>query len=143
MNDLVNPSPPEPHANSGYETTDVNPVAIGVFALGLVIMTATVLLLLGWVFWRMEGVAKRTDRPQSSASVDQTFTGPKLQDQPSAELAHFRSEENRRLTSYAWINREQGVVHIPVERAIKVLAVRGLPEPREPVKPTENQDIKP
>jgi len=143
MSDHFNQPPPEAHSKTGHETTDVNPLAIGLFALGLGLMVAVVLPLLSWVFWRFEAVAKLNDRPQSSVSTPPTFSGPRLQEQPSVDLARLRAEAHRRLSSYAWVDREQGVVRIPIERAIKLLAERGLPEPRGRLKPTEEQDVKP
>ena len=127
MSDHMNPSPAEPPSKSGYETTDVNPFAIGLFALALILMIALVLPFLNWIFWRFEAAAKSADRPQSSVSIKSTFSGPRLQDQPAVDLAEFRDDEDRRLSSYGWVDQQQGIVRIPIERAIKVLAERGFP----------------
>ena len=47
------------------------------------------------------------------------------------------SEENKVLDHYAWVDQNAGVVRIPIERAIDVLAEKGLPyrpaAPEEPV----------
>jgi len=34
------------------------------------------------------------------------------------------------LKSYGWIDRDKGVVHIPIDRAIEILAERGLTRSR-------------
>ena len=143
MNDHVNQSPPESHPISLHETTDVNPMAIAGFAVGLSATVIFVLIFMNWMFWRFEVNAKRTDVPQSSTTVEQKFTGPKLQAQPSVELARFRRDEQQRLSSYGWVDRRQGAIRIPVKRAIELLAKRGLPEPKGAMKPTEEQDSKP
>jgi hypothetical protein len=36
-------------------------------------------------------------------------------------------QENKRLTTYGWVDPKVGVVRIPVEEAMKLLAERGLP----------------
>ena len=49
---------------------------------------------------------------------------------PTAELARMKQEELGRLNDYGWVDRKAGVAHIPVERAIDILAKTGLPVPR-------------
>jgi hypothetical protein len=42
-------------------------------------------------------------------------------------MAKFRAEEEKRLRSYGWVDQQQGVAHIPIDRAIDALARKGLP----------------
>ncbi len=64
---------------------------------------------------------------------------PRLQNYPFYDLRAFRSEENRVLEHYGWVDKNAGVVRIPVERAMDVLAEQGLPyrsaAPEEPSVP--------
>jgi hypothetical protein len=46
---------------------------------------------------------------------------------PRVDLSAMRAAEDRRLKGYGWIDRGVGTVHIPVERAIELIAERGLP----------------
>jgi len=109
--------------------TDVHPWSIGLFAFALAVMLAAVLPLVVWIFWQLESMSKKHDvAPTPIASPDER-RGPRLQSQPAAELQQFRQAENQRFGSYRWIDREQGVLQIPIERAIELLAERGLPEP--------------
>ncbi len=39
----------------------------------------------------------------------------------------LQAEQEGRLNSYGWVDRPNGVVHIPIERAIDLLVERGLP----------------
>lgn len=39
----------------------------------------------------------------------------------------MRAEEDQILSSYGWIDRERGIVHVPINRAITLLAQKGLP----------------
>ena len=143
MNEPVpQPSPDRPN-QSGHENTDVSPFYIGLFALGLVLMIALVLPLLGWIFWRLEAAAQRLDTRQSPLAGDQTPPAPRLEEQPGDELANLRRAEQRRLSSYGWIDPQQHVVRIPIERAIEILTERGLPEPKGPVAPTKPQELAP
>jgi hypothetical protein len=137
MNEPVLQPSPDPHHRAGHETTDASPFYIGLFALGLVLMIALVLPLLGWIFWRFEAAARRADPAQSPLASDQTPPAPRLEAQPAAELASLRRAEHHRLSSYGWIHPQQRVVRVPIERAIEILAERGLPEPQGPPAPAK------
>jgi hypothetical protein len=52
---------------------------------------------------------------------------PRLQARPILDLQALRAEEAGALQSYAWVDRDGGVVRIPIERAMALLAERGLP----------------
>jgi hypothetical protein len=45
----------------------------------------------------------------------------RLQSVPAHDIASYRAEKNRLLHEYAWIDRSNGVVRIPVERAMALL----------------------
>src|SRR5258707_270497 len=108
--------PPEHHGPIGHETTDVSPLTLGLFALGLTLMVAIVLPLLTWMFWHLEDDAERADPPQSPLAVDQVPPPPRLEVDPGGELARLRRAEDKTLSSYGWIDRQQGVVRVPIER---------------------------
>jgi hypothetical protein len=55
------------------------------------------------------------------------FPKPNLQMNPQVDLATFRAQEDAELNGYGWINRTSGVVRIPIERAMELIAQRGLP----------------
>jgi protein SCO1/2 len=61
---------------------------------------------------------------------------PRLQVGPPQDLAILRATERAHLEGYGWIDQEAGVVQIPVERAMELLAERGLPV-LENIDPTE------
>jgi len=64
---------------------------------------------------------------------------PRLQNYPFYDLKALRGDENRVLEQYGWVDKNAGGVRIPVERAIDVLAEKGLPyrtaSPAEPLVP--------
>jgi hypothetical protein len=53
---------------------------------------------------------------------------PRLQTDPAADLAAVRRAEAARLSGYGWVQRTQGVVHIPIARALALTVERGLPD---------------
>lgn len=51
---------------------------------------------------------------------------PRLQVYPVRHWKDFRSAEAERLSTYGWMDRATGSVHIPIERAIALTAERGV-----------------
>jgi hypothetical protein len=143
---VTEPNPPttsERHERHRHELADASPAYIGLFALGLVLMIGVVLLVLNWTMRSFEAAAKRSDRVASPVAGDETPPEPRLQDDPRTDLARLRREEDRRLTSYGWANRKEGRAHLPIDRAIDILAERGLPEPKGPVELPKQEERAP
>ena len=113
------------HPHIGHETTDVNVWAVGKFAIGLVVVcVVSIALLFGLLKYfqsREETSVANTVEPTKM------FPQPQLQKTPIPDLKAIRAEEDKLLNGYAWVDQPKGVVRIPVDRAIEVLAQRGLP----------------
>ena len=56
---------------------------------------------------------------------------PRLQAAPVKDLATFRAEEDAVLNSYGVIDQANGIVRIPVERALELVAKEGLPSRKQ------------
>jgi hypothetical protein len=69
--------------------------------------------------------------PRALPDVDRNLRiappGPRLQTDAEGDLQKLRADEERRLNSYYWIDKEKGIVHIPIEQAMKKLATTGAP----------------
>lgn len=69
--------------------------------------------------------------PHALPDVDRNLhiapPGPRLQTDAESDLQKFRADQERRLNSYYWIDRQRGIVHIPIEQAMKKLAATGAP----------------
>ena len=57
---------------------------------------------------------------------------PRLQPSPTADLHELKAREDDVLNHYRWIDRANGVVGIPVNRAIELIAQRGIPPQKAP-----------
>ena len=127
-------SEPERPTNEdvGFEKTDVDATALLKFGFGLVLATAVVVLLLWrlyFVFLAAEG-ARQPPPPVMKADRDMMRVPlPHLQDRPGSDLAAFRAREDAVLHDYGWVDKDAGVVRIPIEEAMRILAERGLPSP--------------
>jgi hypothetical protein len=89
-----------------------------------------VVLALTWSFAGYLGEAEERTHaapPPMARERPTSPPNPKLQPQPREGLEALRADEQRDLTGYSWINAERRIVRIPVERAMDILAERGLP----------------
>jgi hypothetical protein len=51
---------------------------------------------------------------------------PRLETNTSADLARLRAKQAKELNSYYWIDRQKGIVHIPIDLEMKKLAQSGI-----------------
>lgn len=65
----------------------------------------------------------RSPKPE----VANKFPLPRLEVNERSELYDFRRKEEDTLNTYGWVDQNAGVVHIPIDRAMQILAHRGLP----------------
>jgi hypothetical protein len=119
----------DPPPATAYEKRDVSIRAVLWLALGIVI--AAVIVHVGlWVLLASLRREARQHDPRLSplAETQPTPPAPRLQSAPSQDYRQFRREEDERLHSYGWVDREHKVVRIPIERAMELLAERGEPK---------------
>jgi hypothetical protein len=116
-----------PAPSPGYETRDAN--VRGVF--GFMVILSLVLVftaLLCWGLFRHFSAGQANRAPASPFSeTRQLPTGPQLQVNPRQDLLRFRAEQEHSLESYSWENRGDGIVRVPIERAMEMLLQKGLP----------------
>ena len=112
----------------GYEWRDANTRGLFLF---FVCMCGALLLtgfLLVWLF----GYLARTS--QTPPVINPPFSSarpmpeaPLLQAQPNLDIQEYMKSQRQILQSSGWIDRKHGVVRIPIDDAMKLLAKRGLP----------------
>lgn len=104
---------------------------------GVVFNTAVLMILcvatffaIGLVMGRFK--AEEVDMERQALSnrfnADPTPPGPVLQPDPAGETRAIFEAAAARLGSYGWNDAEKKSAHIPIERAMAILAERGLPE---------------
>jgi len=65
--------------------------------------------------------------PSALGGAQPTPPGPRLQTDPVADWQDLRGTEEANLHSYGWADQKAGKVRIPIDRAMDLLAQRGLP----------------
>ena len=113
---------------SGHETSDLDARVPALFGAAL---TTAIIVLMAATYWIYDfSVSRQAARyPVVSplAYTREPTPEPRLQVDAPRELRELRAAEDAALHGYAWIDKDRGLVRIPIDRAIEVLAQRGLP----------------
>jgi hypothetical protein len=102
-----------------FERTDVAPGLVAKLAVGFAAFVLAVPLAMPLAYPQtQQSTTPRPPRIASEAAV--------LEVNPRAHLVQFESRESVALDQYGWIDRDHGIVQIPIERAMQLLTQRGL-----------------
>ena len=117
-----------------HEESDVNIVGVLGFG-GALVVVAAIIHLLAYVlfgyFNAREGVTVPREYPLAASQGRREPPEPRLQTDPRQDLADLRAKEEELLGSYGWVDKNAGVVRIPIEAAMKLTLERGLPSRTE------------
>lgn len=115
-------------ANTDHERSDARVAPVAKFVLALVLPTLAAFALMSLLFDAFKNLAAAGSAPAAPMAVrDELPPEPRLEIGPRGELDALRAAERERLESYGWRSEEEGAVRLPIERAIDILAERGLP----------------
>jgi hypothetical protein len=115
---------------AGHETSDVNLGGVFVFALGLLasgVIISLLILMLFDFFAGREAQSTVRQYPLAAGRQDRVPPGPRLQTNPREDLRELRAAEDAVLNSYGWLDKDKGIVRIPIDQAMKLTVQRGLP----------------
>jgi len=143
--------PEEIDATHGFERSDVRVTGIVVFLTALAIFVAVVGALSYGIGKAIDAHMAKEDGPKTRwaspvdvrqlgnmpnnpemqnklAEMTQQFPTPRVQtDDGNQDVADLHAREDLLLEHYSWVDQSQGKVRIPIDRAIALLAQRGLP----------------
>jgi hypothetical protein len=113
-----------------HEHSDINIAAVFKFAVGLTVIAAAVhvaiWLMLGW--FQATAASADVRNPLRVAEDDvRVPPEPRLQIEPRQDLDAYQVREAALLDGYHWIDKNAGVVRIPIAEAMKKVVERGLP----------------
>jgi hypothetical protein len=108
----------------GHERADVDVRRIALAGAGLVAIAVLVHVAL---WFQMRGLWSARERALPppvpvARALPQAPPEPRLQTSPEEDLRALRREEDERLEHYGWIDRQAGVIHVPIERAMELIA---------------------
>jgi hypothetical protein len=132
------------HGHGDYERRDIGVAGVVYFLIGLVaflVIAHFIVTALYDVFEKRSEAEQTpvnplvTNAPRNTRelSVDyrdylkQNFPEPQLEIDERNQLDHIRIDEEDTLSTYGYIDQKAGTVRIPIERAMELIAQRGLP----------------
>lgn len=92
--------------------------------------TAASMALAGLFLVGIAALERRSDPPPNPMAEDiqamnaQGFPGPQLQPSPTVDMSAHRHAEEKVLGSYGWVNQDNGIVRVPITRAMEMLVER-------------------
>jgi hypothetical protein len=134
MADVHQPHAANEHADVHHETSDANIVGVLGFGLGLMVAAIVIHLVVLVLFQFFQGREARrvpAEYPLAVSQGERLPPEPRLQTNPREDLRELRAKEHALLGSYGWVDKNAGVVRIPIDDAMKLTIERGLPARRE------------
>jgi hypothetical protein len=132
------------HAGTAFEHDDLRGKPIISFFVWLAVLCVVISFLLRGLYSFLDADARAHQPPLSPLApasnpdtrslnkaevrteVRRVFPNPRLEDDERGELKNLLLDQEQELTSYGWVDEKAGVVRIPIERAMQLVADRGL-----------------
>jgi hypothetical protein len=135
----------EPNSGADFEREDLSSKSVFAFLAGLAVMLVLVSFLVAGLYHYLDA-QQRAHQPvqnpllpaasadtrslnhgETKEQIKTTFPEPSLESTERTEINDFRMREEMTLNSYGWVDEKAGTVRIPIERAMQLVAERGLP----------------
>jgi hypothetical protein len=127
--------------HGSYEHQDLQARGVIYFYLAMAVAVLLCILALMGVFSFLDHREKALEPPVNplvtnvptdtrhiaSGYPQSAFPSPKLEEDERGQFIGILLNEEKTLNSYGWVDEKAGTVHIPIERAMELLAQRGLP----------------
>jgi hypothetical protein len=122
------PAVDSPHPTA-HELSDVDTRSLLIFLGVMVVALTVVAAIVYWQYRRFEALAKASDPPAAPrAGERQPPPTPHLQVDEAADMARLIAEQQPLLDRLEWISRDENIVRIPIERAMEIVAAKGVPD---------------
>ena len=106
----------------GHEPEAVNVSRVLQVGAALAVVVVVAMILMVWLINALQR-SEPTVRPATALPpVDRAPPSPRLDPEQPAELQELRKSEERTLQGYSWIDAQQEVARIPIERAMQIMA---------------------
>jgi hypothetical protein len=129
----------------GYERSDLGVAGVLYFLAGLTAMVLLAYFAMGGLYAFLDRREKAqqpelnpliTNAPADTRKETKEdtlkFASPRLEDDERSQLNDILRSQDETLYSYGWVDEKAGVVRIPIERAMEIVAQRGLPVRSQP-----------
>ena len=122
--------PNETANHQGYEPKDVGTGLVFWSLFGMTVITVICIFACLWALNAMLAQPDAVTTQVTPLAAERALPPePRLQPLPPEEWKEYEQIQETRLNSYGWVDPEAGTVFMPIERAIEVVAERGLERP--------------
>ncbi len=118
----MNEQQPEMHRDVMYEARDINARVILFVVIGIVLAGFVIREAVKWSYSYFSRAEFRGAQPVTLVKQ----TRPKTPS-PAVDLEQLRQSDKQILNNYGWVDRQNGIVRIPIDEAMKLALERGLP----------------
>jgi hypothetical protein len=139
MSNQLHPANPAP--NGGYERSDIGTRGVLYFLAGLAIAGVLAYFVVDGLYHFLDKRSEAeqapinplvTNAPADTRRIPKdypqgAFPNPKLEEDERGQLNDIRLQEEQTLSTYDYIDKQAGTVRIPIDRAMDLIAQRGLP----------------
>ena len=126
-------------AHGSYERQDLSPRGVIYFFVGLAVALVIIYFVVFGIYRILDSynkqnqatlspmVAPRADTRAVTPADTQAFPQPRLEESERTQLREFIEDQDRMLATYNWVDKDKGIVQIPIDRAMDLIVQRGLP----------------
>jgi hypothetical protein len=133
------------NAGTGFEKEDLNPIGVLYFMAGLAVLGVVIYFIVVGMYRYLDAYDRTHQEPMNPMAVktgidpatmnyneirekaEESFPAPVLEYNERIQFTSEVAKQDRVLGSYDWVDKNNGVVRIPIDRAIDLVAERGLP----------------
>ena len=142
---------PQTGDHGAYEHEDLSPTGVIYFMIGLAVVVVVIYFIVFGMYHFLDTYEKAHQSavspmvaPQGDTRIvthenTQAFPEPRLEENERTQLRQIIQDQDRKLATYNWVDKDKGVVQIPIDRAMDLLVHRGLPVRPEKAQPENSR----
>ena len=130
-----------PHGldHNDFEHEDLSPGGVMYFMVGLLVVVIAIYVIVDGMYHFLDRYEREhqvnlspMDAPNPDTRIITTedplsFPQPRLETNERTQLTEYIQKQDQKLLTYDWIDKDTGTVRIPIDRAMDLIAQRGLP----------------
>lgn len=125
--------------HDSYEQEDLSPTGVFYFMAGLAVVTVIIYFIVFGMYRFLDTYTKANEAAMSPIVTPpadtrlvthedtQNFPQPRLEESERTQLSQVIADQDRKLATYNWVDKDKGIVQIPIDRAMDLIVERGLP----------------
>lgn len=148
------------HPDTEFEREDLSTRGVFAFMIGLAVTGIVIYFIIVGMYsfldkYERSQMATASPLMTSKGAISRVVTqedmdkafkdngAPMLETNERGQFHDFLLNQEDQLNSYGWVDEKAGVAHIPIERAMDLIAQRGLPVAPQAGKDTKDSDAGP